>query len=147
MKSARLLALAVALVLPLAGVANAAETVTVGSKAFTESVILGEIAAGALRDAGLATHHRRSLGGTRILWQALLKGDIDLYPEYTGTIAREILAGKNIGRRSRTIGRRRSSAASAGQNGCKAGETRRGRAHDNSRRPGRSSCWYRRYPR
>ena len=97
MKSARLLALAVALVLPLAGVANAAETVTVGSKAFTESVILGEIAAGALRDAGLATHHRRSLGGTRILWQALLKGDIDLYPEYTGTIAREILAGKNIG--------------------------------------------------
>ena len=98
MNSARLLALGVAVLLSVTAAANAgADTVTIGSKAFTESVILGEIAAGALRDAGLATHHRRSLGGTRILWQALLSGDIDLYPEYTGTIAREILAGKNLG--------------------------------------------------
>ena len=77
--------------------ANAiAATVTVGSKAFTESVILGDIAAGVLRDAGFAVQHRRSLGGTRVLWEALLRGDIDLYPEYTGTIAREILAGDHV---------------------------------------------------
>ena len=37
--------------------------------------------------------HERELGGTRILYNALLRGDVDAYPEYTGTIAQEILAG------------------------------------------------------
>lgn len=73
-----------------------AATVTVGSKAFTESVILGDIASGVLRDGGFAVQHRRSLGGTRVLWEALLRGNIDIYPEYTGTIAREILAGAHL---------------------------------------------------
>ncbi len=44
--------------------------------------------------AGVATRHRRELGGTRILWEALLRGDIDLYPEYLGTITRELLPGQ-----------------------------------------------------
>jgi len=72
------------------------EPITVGSKKFTESVILGEMAAGLARKAGAQATHHRELGGTRILWSALLKGDIDIYPEYTGTISEEILAGENV---------------------------------------------------
>ena len=65
--------------------------ITVGSKKFTESVILGEIVAQLAQDAGIVAVHRRQLGGTRVLWNGLLKGEIDIYPEYTGTILREIL--------------------------------------------------------
>jgi osmoprotectant transport system permease protein len=65
--------------------------VTVGSKAFTESVLLGEMAAQLLGDAGIPVRHERALGGTRILWEALVRGEIDVYPDYTGTLAREIL--------------------------------------------------------
>jgi osmoprotectant transport system permease protein len=64
---------------------------TVGSKQFTESVLLGEIARQTLQEAGIDASHRRELGGTRVLWDALVKGDIDLYPEYTGTLALELL--------------------------------------------------------
>ncbi|HEX4953836.1 MAG TPA: glycine betaine ABC transporter substrate-binding protein [Thermoanaerobaculia bacterium] len=69
------------------------ESVRVGSKVFTEAVVLAEIATQALRSEGLAAEHRRELGGTRLLWNALLAGEIDLYPEYTGTIREEILGG------------------------------------------------------
>ena len=68
-----------------------ADPVTIGSKKFTESYVLGEIAQRALNDAGLTTEHRQGMGGTIILWQALRGGQIDAYPEYTGTIAQEIL--------------------------------------------------------
>jgi osmoprotectant transport system permease protein len=71
-----------------------AEQVVVGSKKFTESVVLGELARGLLESAGQAALHRRELGGTRVLWNALLGGDIDLYPEYTGTLSQEVLAGE-----------------------------------------------------
>ena len=64
-----------------------AEPLKVGSKRFTESYILGEIL---VRTAGDAVH-RPGLGNTGILYAALRAGSIDLYPEYTGTIAREIL--------------------------------------------------------
>ena len=70
--------------------------IAVGSKKFTESVILGEIATQLLKDAGIPTEHRRELGGTRILWSALLGGDIQAYPEYTGTLEQEILAEENV---------------------------------------------------
>jgi osmoprotectant transport system permease protein len=63
----------------------------VASKAFTESVLLGEIAAQAARAAGTPVVHRRALGGTRLVWNALLAGEIDVYPEYTGTLDEEIL--------------------------------------------------------
>ena len=69
-----------------------AQEVRVGSKAFTESVILGEIITCLARHQGLTVHHHRQLGGTRILWEALLAGEIDVYPEYTGTITNEILS-------------------------------------------------------
>jgi len=64
-----------------------AETIKVGSKRFTESYILGEII---IRTAGGGVH-RQGLGNTGILYAALKSGSIDLYPEYTGTIAKEIL--------------------------------------------------------
>jgi len=66
-------------------------TVTVGSKAFPESWILGETLAEEWRAAGLATAHRMNLGGTEIVYQALRSGAIDVYPEYTGTIQEVIL--------------------------------------------------------
>ena len=56
-------------------------TVVVASKTFTEAVVLGEIAAGVIRDAGYVADHRRELGGTRVLFNALVSGDIDVYPE------------------------------------------------------------------
>jgi osmoprotectant transport system substrate-binding protein/osmoprotectant transport system permease protein len=68
----------------------------VGSKRFTESVILGEIVTLLAENAGVPVIYRDQLGGTRILWDALLKGDIDVYPEYTGTISREILGGERL---------------------------------------------------
>src|SRR5690348_14798658 len=66
-------------------------TVVIGSKNFTESVVLGEIARLSAREHGIKAEHRRSLGGTRILWRALEGGEIDAYPEYTGTITHELL--------------------------------------------------------
>jgi len=69
----------------------AASPVVIGSKKFTESYVLGEIAKRALNDAGVPTEHRQGMGGTIILWQALHGEQIDAYPEYTGTIAQEIL--------------------------------------------------------
>lgn len=71
-----------------------APPVRIGSKQFTESVILGEVARLAARDAGVAAVHKRELGGTSILWAALTHGDIDVYSEYTGTITHELL--KNV---------------------------------------------------
>lgn len=65
--------------------------VVIGSKKFTESYVLGEIAQHAFYDRGIAAEHRQGMGGTIILWQALRTGQIALYPEYTGTIGEEIL--------------------------------------------------------
>ncbi|HZR09291.1 MAG TPA: glycine betaine ABC transporter substrate-binding protein, partial [Myxococcales bacterium] len=52
----------------------AAAAVQVGSKQFTESVILAEIAVQTLRAASIPAEHRRELGGTRVLWEALRAG-------------------------------------------------------------------------
>jgi osmoprotectant transport system permease protein len=75
------------LVLSLGAITANAEPLRVGSKRFTESYILGEII---VRTAGDAVH-RPGLGNTGIVYAALKTGAIDLYPEYTGTIAKEIL--------------------------------------------------------
>ncbi len=81
--------------LPLAA-CGAAPEVTIGSKTFTESVILGEIISHLVQNTGVRAVHRREVGGTRVLWDALVKGDIDIYPEYTGTISEEIMAHQGI---------------------------------------------------
>jgi osmoprotectant transport system substrate-binding protein/osmoprotectant transport system permease protein len=70
---------------------SSAADVVVGSKKFTESYVLGEIAKHILTDAGISAEHRQGMGGTIILWEALRGGQINAYPEYTGTIATEIL--------------------------------------------------------
>ena len=60
--------------------------VIVGSKNFTEQVILGELLAQLIeREAGVSVERRLNLGGTAIAHQALLSGGIDLYVEYSGT--------------------------------------------------------------
>jgi osmoprotectant transport system permease protein len=81
----------------LAGAPSAAaeqRPLRVASKSFTESVILGEIVSQLAASAGARVEHRRSLGGTRLVWGALLRGDVDLYPDYTGTLVEEILGGQ-----------------------------------------------------
>ncbi|MBI1181676.1 MAG: ABC transporter permease subunit [Alphaproteobacteria bacterium] len=83
------------LLLALLWPAPASAGVVVGSKAFTESVILGDILAGTLRRAGIEATHRPAIGGTRVVFQALRGGDIDLYVDYTGTVTGELLAGRH----------------------------------------------------
>jgi osmoprotectant transport system permease protein len=68
----------------------------VGSKAFTESVILGEILVQSVLLKNTPAEHRRNIGGTRILFEALRRGDIDAYVEYTGTLSQELLASTPI---------------------------------------------------
>ncbi|MEN8221300.1 MAG: glycine betaine ABC transporter substrate-binding protein [Pseudomonadota bacterium] len=65
-------------------------TVKIGSKIHTESVILGEFVTHLVNHVGGKAIHRRELGGTQVLWKALLRGDIDIYSEYTGTMTREL---------------------------------------------------------
>ena len=66
--------------------------ITVGSKNFTEQVILGEIVAQHLEHRlGRRVDRRLNLGGTLLAHQGLVNGDIDLYPEYTGTALTTIL--------------------------------------------------------
>jgi osmoprotectant transport system permease protein len=74
-----------------AGCHTADRPVAVASKSFTESVILGEMVAALIRGAGLPVDHRRQLGGTEVVFRALETGAVDVYPEYTGTLAKEIL--------------------------------------------------------
>src|SRR5256714_15634940 len=83
--------LIVAFLIAAATSSVAENKVVVGSKKFTESYVLGEIAKRHLADAGIPAEHRQGMGGTIILWEALRGGQIDAYPEYTGTIATEIL--------------------------------------------------------
>ena len=82
---------ALPIILLLTTISAHANPVVVGSKKFTESYVLGEIANRQLNGAGIAAEHRQGMGGTIILWQALRGGEIDAYPEYTGTIVQEIL--------------------------------------------------------
>jgi osmoprotectant transport system permease protein len=63
----------------------------VGSKRFTESYILGEIVLATARAAGVQGQHKQGMGNTGILFEALKSGGIDVYPDYTGTIGRELL--------------------------------------------------------
>ena len=69
-----------------------AQTVNVGSKRFTESYILGEILTQTINASGEAQAvHQQGLGNSAIVFSALKSGAVDLYPEYTGTLAFELL--------------------------------------------------------
>jgi osmoprotectant transport system permease protein len=76
---------------PPSSATTAGTAVVVGSKRFTESYVLGEVVRQHLQAAGVRASHERGLGNTGVLEQALSTGAVDVYPEYTGTIARELL--------------------------------------------------------
>lgn len=84
------------LVMGLASGCGDRADVVVGSKKFTENVLLGHMAAQLIDQRGLSVEHRRELGGTRILWNALIAGELDLYPEYTGTLREEIFHEQDV---------------------------------------------------
>ena len=64
---------------------NASTTIRVGSKNFTEQKVLGEIYAQGLETAGYKVSRKLSLGNEKAAQKALQEGDVDGYPEYTGT--------------------------------------------------------------
>lgn len=96
----RLLILCLALVIlgfaPIGSSPNQRDERRIGSKSFTESVILGECLNLLLNESGSPARHLRELGGTRLVFDSLRNGEIDIYPEYTGTIREEILSGQRV---------------------------------------------------
>ena len=86
------LALAIAAIAALAHLpAQAQQALRVGSKNFTEQFVLGELYAQALEAAGIKVEKKLNLGGTLIAHKALEEGQIDFYPEYTGTMLLAVL--------------------------------------------------------
>jgi len=70
--------------------------IRVGSKNFSEQVILGEIVAQALEAKGIPVERRLNLGGTFVCHKAIVAGELDVYPEYTGTAFTAILKEKPV---------------------------------------------------
>lgn len=87
MKSLRAMGLVLVLSLALTAPAAAGEKppVVVGSKGFTEQLVLGHMLALLLEDTGLKVDRKIGLGGTALVHQALASGQVDVYVEYTGT--------------------------------------------------------------
>lgn len=84
--------LACLIALLFCGSCSRSSKIVVGSKNFTESVLLGEILAQQIeRRTGLQVDRKLNLGGTLLAHQALMTGAIDLYPEYTGTALTAVL--------------------------------------------------------
>ncbi len=79
----------------LALAAGCQRGLAVGAKTFPESGILAEASVELAEQQGLPVRIRK-LNGTKLCWSALLQGDIDAYPEYTGTIRQEIFSGENV---------------------------------------------------
>jgi osmoprotectant transport system substrate-binding protein len=90
MQLTRARALALLAAAPLASCGKR-DAVTVGSKNFTEELVLGELYAQTLEHAGFAVTRKLDLGTTDIAMAALKRGEIDLYPEYTGTALLNVL--------------------------------------------------------
>lgn len=87
---------ALGLLLCLAACAPTTRDLRVGSKRFTESRVLGEVAVLVASETGATVEPRTEFGGTMLAWNALRTGAIDLYPDYTGTVINEILSGTPI---------------------------------------------------
>lgn len=75
------------------------ESIVVGSKNFTESVLLGEVIAQKLEKAGCSVTRRLDLGGTLVCDRAIVAGSLDVYPEYSGTALTAILNRRTGGDR------------------------------------------------
>src|ERR1035438_9093048 len=70
----------------------AADTIVIGGKIFTESYVLGEMAAQTIESSSHVPVTRKlGMGSTGILFEALKSGAIDVYPDYSGTLAEAIL--------------------------------------------------------
>lgn len=80
----------------VSAIARGQETLTIGSKSFTESVLLGELLAERARRDGVRVEHKASLRGTRLVFEAVRSGAVDVYPEYTGTLLREVFADQGL---------------------------------------------------
>jgi osmoprotectant transport system substrate-binding protein len=76
--------LAIACGMPARTTAAAADTVAVGSKIDTEGALLGHMIAALLETSGIKVENKIQLGPTKIVRSAILAGQIDIYPEYTG---------------------------------------------------------------
>ena len=110
------LSVCTALLLPITGCSHEPARVRVGSKNFTEQVILGEIIAQWLeRGSHIPVERRLNLGGTLLAHQALLGKEIDLYPEYTGTAFTNVLKHSPISDAGIVLDRLRSEYASTMQ--------------------------------
>ena len=71
-----------------------AQTIRVGAKHFNEGYILSEILSRLLESEGYIVERKFNLGGTLVCYEALVNHEIDVYPEYTGTISEAILKEK-----------------------------------------------------
>ncbi|WP_017300451.1 glycine betaine ABC transporter substrate-binding protein [Nodosilinea nodulosa] len=85
------LGVATALVAAACGGGGSSNVVSVGSKDFTEQLIIGEMYALVLEENGFTVERKLNLGGTPVAQAAIESGDIDLYPEYTGTALLTVL--------------------------------------------------------
>ncbi len=86
------LALTAATFVPLT---SAPRGVRVASKKFTESVILGDMLVQLIHSSGEPATHLAELGGTTLVYNALRRGEVDVYPEYVGTLRQEIFAARD----------------------------------------------------
>ncbi len=91
MKPKTWLVLVLLLLLGSERLAQAAPAVRVGSKRFVESYILAEIVTQLVKAEGASAEHQLGLGGTAVVFRALEDGAIDVYPEYTGTLAEAVV--------------------------------------------------------
>jgi osmoprotectant transport system substrate-binding protein/osmoprotectant transport system permease protein len=73
------------------GAAGPERPIVIGCKQDVEGQVLAEVMAQLLEDRGFAVDRRFSLGGTLICFEALKRGSIDVYPEYSGTVEQTIL--------------------------------------------------------
>lgn len=90
----KLRVLAVTLLIAAAACTSKSRAIRVGSKNFSEQVLLGEVVAQALEARGVKVDRKLNLGGTFVCHQAIVAGELDLYPEYTGTAHTAILKEK-----------------------------------------------------
>ncbi len=79
--------------IPLTQAVAADAPIIIGSKNFTESYLLAEMMAQLLETRGVPVQRQFGFGGTKVSFEALVNGEIDAYPEYSGTIAQVILDG------------------------------------------------------
>jgi osmoprotectant transport system permease protein len=75
-----------------------AKRVIVGSKTFSESHLLAEISAQLFEANGYVVQRKLGLGGTMIAFEALKRGELDIYPEYTGTLTSAVLKNPKLSR-------------------------------------------------